>query len=180
MIHQINSEYIQWYPVIIHFYFFCKSEGEEQISHFRLLRIWWQLTFIFRFSLKICQIIVLDNFTSRICLIRNTHDFIPCLFLLFFIFEKPFDVALLTDMAFPAKFKQAVKWKSQSSFDDMYISSLKWVVLSSNEGIFISCPVCINSFQSMSSSGLSSINSPVVIRFVFILILLVLKRFIVL
>ena len=65
---------------------FCKSVS----SHFRLLRIGWQLTFSFRFLSSTILLV-------EICLIGKTnYDFFPCCFFLFFIFDKPFDVALRT------------------------------------------------------------------------------------
>ena len=57
--------------------FFCKSVS----SHFRLLRIGWQLTFSFRFLSSTILLV-------EICLISKTnYDFFPCSFFLFFIFD---------------------------------------------------------------------------------------------
>ena len=94
VIHQINSKYPSVISSDYPFLFFFQKWGRR--VHFPLPAAPDMMTidFYFSFFLKICQIIVLDNFTSRICLIRNTHDFIPCFFLWLFNWSTHYSTTL--------------------------------------------------------------------------------------
>ena len=151
--------------------FLQKCKRRVNFPYFRLLRIWWQ--FLFYFFLKICQNLVLDNFIRRNLLDYSNiyYDFFPCCFLLFFIFDKPFDVALRTVFEDSSAFQFLVQTgrKMEISIVSWCTSALWSESYHRMKAIFISYYlVCVNPFielKSTTSSGLSSINSPTVIQF---------------
>lgn len=110
---------------------------------------------------------------EEICLISNiNYDFFPCWFLLFFIFDKPFDVALRTVFEDSSAFQFLVQTgrKMEISIVSWCTSALWSESYHRMKAIFISYYylVCVNPFielKSTTSSGLSSINSPTVIQF---------------
>ena len=131
------------------------------------------MTIHFYFFLKICQNLVLDNFIRRNLLDYSNiyYDFFPCCFLLFFIFDKPFDVALRTVFEDSSAFQFLVQTgrKMEISIVSWCTSALWSESYHRMKAIFISYYlVCVNPFielKSTTSSGLSSINSPTVIQF---------------
>ena len=150
--------------------FLQKCKRRVNFPYFRLLRIWWQ--FIFIFFLKFVKILSLTILLEEICLISNiNYDFFPCCFLLFFIFDKPFDVALRTVFEDSSAFQFLVQTgrKMEISIVSWCTSALWSESYHRMKAIFISYYlVCVNPFielKSTTSSGLSSINSPTVIQF---------------